>query len=122
MQTKKRLSRRDPSYYVPLPYAMAIKRCLDEDVFDLHLFNGMQLGLKMEGIINTTIAITAYFDQQDRVIGYIPKGMVSRIEGLVEHEERIVVTMERMRCDRLRNSFWICFDELHDVKDLGIIL
>ena len=49
MQPKKRLSRRDPSYYVPLPYAMAIKRCLDEDVFELHLFNGMQLGLAVEG-------------------------------------------------------------------------
>lgn len=122
MQPKKRLSRRDPSYYVPLPYAMAIKRCLDEDVFELHLFNGMQLGLAVEGVINTTIAITAHFNQQDHVIGYIPKGMVSRIQGLVEHEERVVVTLERKRCDRLRNSFWICFDELPEVGDLGILL
>ncbi|MEQ9186379.1 MAG: hypothetical protein RLP15_01510 [Cryomorphaceae bacterium] len=120
MKSKKRLTRKDPKYFVPLPYAMAIKRGLPEAVFEHCLFDGMQLGLQVEGVINKSIAITAHFHGEDHVIGHVPMGMVSRIEGLVEHEDRVVVTMERTHCDRLRHSFWICFDELPELEDFGV--
>ena len=118
MTPKKRLTRRDPSYYVPLPFAMALKRVIPEEEMKSFLFNGMQLSLRVEGVIQQTIAVVAHYRQEDHVIGYIPKGMISRILGLIELEERIVVTLEKKQCDRLKRAFWICIDELPDLPEL----
>lgn len=120
MTPKRRLSRKDPAYYVPLPYAMAIKKVIPEEEFEVFLFKGMKLEFKLEGIINTTIAVIANYNNEAHVIGYIPNGMISRIEGLMLHDDKLVVSLERKSCDRLKNTFWICIDELPDLTDFGL--
>lgn len=120
MTPKRRLTKKDPSCYVPLPYAMAVRRVVDDAFFETLVFEGMQLHLVKEGIINNSIAVTAYFHGEEIILAYIPKGMTSRIEGLMEHEEKIVVSVERKYCDRLKSSFWISFDELPSLKEIGL--
>ena len=120
MTPKKRLTKKDPSYYVPLPYAMAVRRVIDAELFDALVFEGMQLQLVKEGLINISIAITANYQGSEHVLAYVPKGMTTRIEGLMEHDEKIVVSVERKYCDRLKSSFWISFDELPSLKEIGL--
>ena len=117
MNSKKRLTRRDPSYYVPLPYAMAIKKTQVAIKLGDGLFEGMLLKLRTEGLINKTIAVTAHAGGEEVTLGYIPKGMVERIEGLLALDEQIAVTLERLHCERLIHSFWICFDQLPDLRE-----
>lgn len=99
---------------------MAIRKVLADDVFEAHVFPGTQLQLVREGVINTTIAVTAYFDGASHVLGYIPKGMLDRIEGLMEHDDKIVVSVEKPSCNRLKNAFWICIDELPDLPKFAL--
>jgi hypothetical protein len=120
MKAKKRLTRKDPSYFIPLPYAMAIKRLISIEEMEVLAFDGMQLTLRTEGLINVTISVVAHFRREDRVIGQIPNGMISRVQGLLEHDDRIAVSLERKFCDRLKNMFWISFDELPGLDDLGL--
>lgn len=120
MKAKKRLTRKDPSYFIPLPNAMAIKRLISIEEMEVLAFDGMQLTLRTEGLINVTISVVAHFRREDRVIGQIPNGMISRVQGLLEHDDRIAVSLERKFCDRLKNMFWISFDELPGLDDLGL--
>jgi hypothetical protein len=119
MTPKKRLTRKDPGYFIPLPYAMAVKKVYNDLGIERRLFKGMQLDLQKEGLINVQISIQASINGERVVLGYIPKGMVSRVEGLMEHDEKVVVTLERIQCDRLKNSFWVCFDQLPDLPPLS---
>ena len=119
MKAKKRLTRKDSSYFIPLPYAMAIKRLVSATEMSDHLFEGMRLSLNAEGVINISINVTAHYLGEDHVIGLIPNGMISRIQGLMEHDDQLSITLERKFCDRLKNMFWISFDELPELKDLG---
>lgn len=120
MKAKKRLTRKDPSDFIPLPYAMAVKRLIPAELMEDCLFDGMQLSLKTEGIINVTISILAHFNNEFHVIGQIPNGMISRVQGLMEHDDRVSVSLARKFCDRLKNMFWISFDELPDLDALGL--
>lgn len=115
MTPKKRLTKRDPSYYIPLPFAMAIRKVVPEEEFESNLFQGMKLDFQMEGLVNITIKVVAHYNDEDHVIGYIPNGMISRVEGLLSREDKVVVSLERKRCNRLKNAFWICIDELPDL-------
>ena len=76
MKAKKRLTRKDPSYFIPLPYAMAIKRLIPAEVMNDSLYDGMKLSLKTDGVINITISVTAHYNGEDHVIGQIPNGMI----------------------------------------------
>jgi hypothetical protein len=120
MKAKKRLTRKDPSYFIPLPYAMAIKRLISVEEMETHLFDGMQLSLRLEGLINVTISVVAHYNSVENVIGQIPNGMISRVQGLMEHDDRVSLSLERKFCDRLKNMFWISFDELPELNDLGL--
>jgi hypothetical protein len=118
MTPKKRLSKHSPSYYVPLPYALAIKRQLDDESFEAVAFEGMKLDFKVEGVINQSIAVVVNFEENEIVLGYIPKGMLSRIEGLMMHEDKVLISLEKKYCPRLKQAFWICIDELPDLPPL----
>lgn len=118
MSSKKRLSKRSPSYYVPLPYALAIKRNLDLEAFDALVFEGMKLDFRIEGVVNLSIAVVITFEENEIVLGYIPKGMISRIEGLMMHEDKIIISLEKKHCPRLKNAFWICIDELPELPPI----
>jgi len=120
MKPKKRLKKRDPGYHIPLPFAMAIKRTLPLEDFERVTFKGMQLSLEKVGYFTHEIRILAHRWDKEFVLGKVPKRLVSRIEGLMEHEDRIVVSLENAQCDRLRHSFWICIDELPELGDLGL--
>lgn len=78
------------------------------------------MNLRVEGLINITIAVEAVIDGERHLLGYIPAGMVSRVEGILAHEDNILVTLERKSCHRLKNMFWICFDELPGLDQLGL--
>jgi hypothetical protein len=99
---------------------MAVRKVLDDDIFQENVFEGMKLELVMEGVINQTIAVVAHFRGEDHVLGYIPKGMLDRIEGLMSHDEKIVVSLEKKSCNRLKSAFWICIDELPDLPSFNL--
>mgnify|MGYP006142076599 CR=1 FL=1 len=119
MKAKKRLNRKDPSYFIPLSYAMAIKRLVTAEEMGDHLFERMRLSLNAEGVINILINVTAYCLGEDHIISLIPNGMISPVQGLMEHDDQVSIMLEREFCDQLKNMFWTSFDELSELKDLG---
>jgi len=120
MESKKRLTKKEPSYYLPLPYAMAVKKIHSNQEMETYLFEGMTLSFHQEGLINVSIAVVASLDGRDYTIGYVPKGMVSRIVELMGFDDKITVSLEKVHCEQLPNAFWISIDELPELQDLGL--
>jgi len=110
-QTNK-ISKKSPSYYVPMPYAMAIHRSIPKEDSEKYLFKGMQLHLKKMEIPSMSIAVTAHYNGTYNFIGFIPNGMISRISELLQFEDSLVVSLECVDCKRLANTFWITIDQL----------
>ncbi len=115
---KKKLSKLSASYYVPLPYAMAIHRSISREEADQNLFAGMQLYFRKMEIPSMSIAVMAYYNDRYNYIGFVPNGMLSRIEELLNFEDSLLVSLERVHCNRLANTFWITIDELPNVVNL----
>lgn len=101
---------------------MAVRKLLSNEEMEALLFEGMEVQFRSLGVVNNTIAIIANCEGEEVVIAHIPNGMMTRIEGLMEVEEKIHVTIERLSCDQLSSAFWICIDELPELKDLGLAL
>lgn len=117
---KNKLNKKTPAYYVPLPYAMAVHRAIDREEAEAHLFSGMQLYFRKMEIPSMSIAVMAYYNDRYNYIGFIPNGMISRIEELLNFEDSLLISLERVSCNRLANTFWITIDELPNVAELGI--
>jgi hypothetical protein len=113
-----KLNKQNPGYYVPLPYAMAIHRSVDRQEADANLYSGMQLYFRKMEIPSMSIAVMAYYNDRYNYIGFIPNGMLSRIEELLNFEDSLLISLERVHCNRLANTFWITIDELPNVADL----
>ena len=107
------------SYYLPLPYAMAIHRVIPKEAAEQHLFKGMQVHFRKMEIPSMSIAIMAYYNESYNYIGFVPKGMLSRIEEVLNFEDDIVISLEQVFCPRLANTMWITIDELPSAKELG---
>ena len=121
-EKKKRISKASPSYFLPLPYAMAARKLLSNEEMEEYLFEGLEVRFKPLGLINNTIAIVATINGLELVIAHVPNGMMTRVEGIMEMEEKIHVTIERLSCDQLASAFWICIDELPELWELGLNL
>ena len=120
MKSKSRVSRKSPSYFVPLPYAMAIHRSISREEAKEHLFVGMQLYLRRMEIPSMSIAVMAFYNNRYNYIGFIPNGMLGRIEQLLAFEDDLLVSLERVECNRLANTFWITIDELPNLFELNV--
>lgn len=119
-QKLKKSSKSECSYYLPLPYAMAIHRVISKEETEQHLFKGMQVHFRKMEIPSMSIAIMAYYNDSYNYIGFVPKGMLTRIEEVLNFEDDIVVSLEQVFCPRLANTMWITIDELPSIEDLGI--
>jgi hypothetical protein len=75
-----------------------------------YLFEGMNLELReVEG---RAIAVVAYFDSTNSVVGIIPKGMLPHLEDVIAHQSQYCVQVDSIECAQLVDKMWISIDEL----------
>ena len=66
-EKKKRISKDSPSYYLPLPYAMAVRKIIPDEEVNAFLYEGMKLEFKVIGLVSNTIAITAFYNEEEHI-------------------------------------------------------
>lgn len=120
MNLKHRTKPNTPGYYLPLPHTLAAHRSISSLDASRWLYNGMLLHLRKFEAPSEAIAVMAYFDGDYRIIGFIPQGLICRLEEILKYEEQIMVSLESRNCSVLKDSFWITIEELPTFSELGI--
>ena len=120
MNLKHRAKPNTPGYYLPLPYTLAVHRSIPVLDSRRWLFDGMLLYLRKFEAPSEAIAVMAYYNCDYHIIGFVPEGLISRLEYVLRYEEQIAVSLERKHCPVLKDAFWITIEELPKFSELGL--
>ncbi len=120
MNLKHRAKPNTPGYYLPMPYTLSVHRSVSMLDCRRWLFDGMLLYLKKFEAPSEAIAVMAFYNNDYRIIGFIPEGVISRMDHILKYEDEIAVSMERKCCSVLKDSFWITIEELPEISQLGV--
>lgn len=82
----------------------------------------MILHFKKVELPSEAVSIMAYFKNDYHIIGFIPDGFISRIDAIMEYEDDLVISLERLNCDQVSDSLWVTLDELPSIKQIELAL
>jgi hypothetical protein len=94
----------------------SVHRIFESEKIERYLFDGMLLRLFAIG--SCSIAVGAFIENEYRIVGLIPKGMIHHLEKILEEQDDYCIQIDCTNCSQLENAMWISIVSLGSLLDL----